>query len=121
MTEAIVISSIALLFSSFSTPFLSGVMTFLVFVAGRQLQWLEQLAERIEDPGVERLLALVEIVFPNCYLFAPSVNTLEGRLVVTDMPMAPWELVGNAALYGGLYSIITLGIAGFVLWRRDFV
>ncbi len=119
--EAMVISSIALLFSSFSTPFLSGVMTFLVYVAGRQLQWLESLAERIDDAGTDSLLGLIAVVFPNTYLFVPSVNVLEGRFVITNSPMAPWDLVGHAAGYGVLYSIIVLGIAGFVLWRRDFV
>lgn len=119
--EAILICSVALLFSSFSTPFLSGVLTFLVFVAGRELRWIETLAERIDDPGIESLLAVVGVVFPNCYLFVPSVNVLEGRFLVTDASMAAWALVGNAASYGLLYSAITLGIAGLVLWRRDFV
>jgi ABC-type transport system involved in multi-copper enzyme maturation permease subunit len=120
-TEAVVVSSIALLFSSFSTPFLSGMLTFLVFVAGRQLQWLESLAARIDDAGVDALLHLVALVFPNTYLFVPSVNVLEGRLVIANAPAAPWELVAHAAAYGALYSAIVLGIAGFVLWRRDFV
>lgn len=119
--EGIVITSIALLFSSFSTPFLSGIMTFLVFVGGRELQWLEILAERIDDAAVRGLLHLIEVVFPNCYLFVPSVNVLEGRFVITDTPMAPWHLVADAAGYGLFYSAIVLGIAGLVLWRRDFV
>jgi Cu-processing system permease protein len=121
LTEAVVISSIALLFSSFSTPFLSGVLTFLVFVAGRELRWLEFLAERIESSAVTSLLSVVGLVFPNCYLFVPSVNMLEGRFVLHDAPMAAWTMVGNAAGYGVLYSLIVLGIAGIILWRRDFV
>lgn len=121
VTEGFVISSIALLFSSFSTPFLSGIMTFMVFVGGRELQWLDELSSRIADPGFDRLLDAVKVVFPNCYLFIPSVNMLEGRFVIADTPMAPWALVGNAAMYGSLYSVIVLGIAGLILWRRDFV
>lgn len=119
--EGVVITSIALLFSSFSTPFLSGIMTFLVFVGGRELQWLETLAERIDDAPLRGLLHLIEVVFPNCYLFVPSVNVLEGRFVIADTPMAPWVLVADAASYGLVYSAIVLGIAGLVLWRRDFV
>jgi hypothetical protein len=121
LAEASVITALALLFSSFSTPFLSGLLTFLVFVAGRQLEWLETLTERIDHAGAERLVALVSAVFPNCYLFVPSVNVLEGRLVIAGAPMAAWELVGHAMSYGFLYTAITLGIAGIVLWRRDFV
>jgi len=121
VVEGIVITSIALLFSSFSTPFLSGIMTFLVFVGGRELQWLEALADRIDDTAVRGLLTVVGVVFPNCYLFVPSVNVLEGRFVILDTPMAPWLLVADAAGYGLLYSAIVLGIAGLVLWRRDFV
>lgn len=120
-TEAIVISSIALLFSSFSTPFLSGVLTFLVFVAGRELRWLESLAERIESSSVDALLSFIGVIFPNCYLFVPSVNMLEGRFVLHGAPMAAWSLVANAAGYGVIYSLIILGIAGIILWRRDFV
>lgn len=121
LTEAFVITSIALLFSSFSTPFLSGIMTFLVYVAGRELRWLESLSERLDDPAMSGLLSFIGIVFPNCYLFVPSVNTLEGRFVITGAPMVSWELVMHAASYGVLYSTIVLIIAGFVFWRRDFV
>lgn len=121
VTEGFVISSIALLFSSFSTPFLSGIMTFMVFVGGRELQWLDELSERIADPGFARLLDVITVVFPNCYLFVPSVNMLEGRFVIADTAMAPWMLVGNAAVYGLTYSVVVLGIAGLILWRRDFV
>lgn len=120
-SEAVLVTSIALLFSSFSTPFLSGVMTFLIFVAGRELQWLDALADRVRDPAVLRLAAGLEALFPNFYLFVPSVNVLEGRFLVTDYPMAPWALVGNAASYGAVYTAIVLGVAGLVLWRRDFV
>ncbi len=119
--EAVLVTSIALLFSSFSTPFLSGVMTFLVFVAGRELQWLDALAERVRSPLVLRLAGGVEAVFPNFYVFVPSVNVLEGRALVTEFPMAPWALVGNAAAYGVVYTALVLGVAGLVLWRRDFV
>jgi hypothetical protein len=121
LTEATVVTTIALLFSSFSTPFLSGILTFLVFVAGRELTWLDSLAERVDSPLLDRVLAVVGAVFPNCYLFAPSVNVLEGRFVVGGWPEAPWLLVGHAATYGLLYSVIVLGLAGLVLWRRDFV
>lgn len=121
LVEAIVVTSVALLFSSFSTPFLSGVLTFLVFVAGRQLQWLDSLADRFDSGAVRGVMHVVEVVFPNCYLFAPSVNVLEGRFVITDYPMAPWALVGNAASYGLVYAAIVVGLAGIVLWRRDFV
>jgi len=121
VTEGVVVSSLALLFSSFSTPFLSGIMTFMVFVGGRELQWLDELSRRVDDPGVSRLIAVIKVVFPNCYLFVPSANVLEGRYVITDTPMAPWHLVGDASVYGLLYSAIVLAIAGLILWRRDFV
>jgi len=119
--EGILITSIALLFSSFSTPFLSGVLTFLVFVAGRELTWLDSLSERLHDAGLARLVAVISQFFPNCYLFVPSVNVLEGRIMVTSNPEAPWILVAHATSYGLLYSAIILGLAGLILWRRDFV
>ncbi len=121
ISEGIVITSIALLFSSFSTPFLSGVLTFLVFVAGRELTWLEELGERIDSAAVNGLLRVISLTFPNCYLFVPSVNVLEGRFVVDGAPEAPWALVANASSYGLLYSAIVLGLSGLILWRRDFV
>ena len=121
LTEAVVMASIALLFSSFSTPFLSGILTFLVFVAGRELRWLDDLATRLHNPALHDVTRLVGAVFPNCYLFVPSVNVLEGRFLVTEFPMAPWVLVGNAASYGAVYAAIVVGLSGIILWRRDFV
>jgi hypothetical protein len=35
--------------------------------------------------------------------------------------MAPWALVGNAAVYSVAYAALVLGLAGIILWRRDFV
>jgi hypothetical protein len=120
LSEGALITSIALLFSSFSTPFLSGVLTFLIFVAGRELPWLDTLTERTDNPLGRGLLSLISVSFPNCYLFVPSVNVLEGRFVVTGYPSAPWELVTNAASYGLIYSVLVLGLASMILWRRDF-
>lgn len=121
IVEGTLITSIALLFSSFSTPFLSGVLTFLIFVCGRELTWLDTLAQRLDDPTVESFLAFIGLAFPNCYLFAPSVNVLEGRFVIQGYPTAPWDLVVNSGVYGLVYAAIVMIIAGLVFWRRDFV
>ena len=54
--EVLVVSAVALLFSSFSTPFLTGAFTFGVWLVGRAAHDMVAMKTRVLSEGVKRLL-----------------------------------------------------------------
>lgn len=114
--EVTLVSSVALFFSSFSTPFVSGVLTLGVFVTGRLLDALRELSHR----GSAELRAVVDgivAVAPNFYLYAPGHHTL----AESAPGMEPFMYVAKIVAYTLVYSAILLGLASAIFARRDLV
>lgn len=112
--EIMVMTSVALLFSSFSTPFLSGFLTLGVFVLGRLAVDLRGLTAKIQSVVVDYLVVGVSRVLPNLETF-----NIGSR--VAHKAVVPWSYVGESAAYGLLYISITLLIATALFQRRDFL
>jgi ABC-type transport system involved in multi-copper enzyme maturation permease subunit len=115
-----IVTSVAMLFSSFTSPFLSGLFSLGVFVVGRQVPDLQQLAERIGGGG-GRVLSAAAAVLPNLHLFTPS-----GTIVGADRVSVHGQFVGPAYLgsvtaYAIGYSALVLGLAILIFRRRDFI
>jgi ABC-type transport system involved in multi-copper enzyme maturation permease subunit len=115
-----IVTSIALLFSAFSSPFLSGFFSLGVFVVGRSVPDLRQIAARAGG-GVARLIDAAATVLPNLHLFYPS-----GTIIGADRATVHSQFVGASyllwtTLYGVGYSVAVLALAMFIFRRRDFV
>ncbi|MBI2895909.1 MAG: ABC transporter permease subunit [Deltaproteobacteria bacterium] len=114
--EVTLVSSVALFFSSFSTPFVSGVLTLGVFVTGRLLDALGELGHR----GSAELRTVIDgivAVAPNFYLYSPGYHTL----AVSEPGMEPFAYVAKVAVYTLVYAAILLGLASAIFARRDLV
>jgi ABC-type transport system involved in multi-copper enzyme maturation permease subunit len=116
--EFMIISAFAILFSSFSTPVLSAVLTVMCWVIGRMsedlLEWSRQL---FEDGAVfiANLLMVIYYVVPNLAIF-----NIQNQVVYREDIGA----IGYAFL---LYPFFAIGYAGILLVlatfsfaRRDF-
>jgi len=117
--EAALITSVALFFSSFATPVLSGVFTFGVFLVGRSLVVLEELLTAkkgliVKNPIVRFIADVTVDVFPDLSVF----NV--GKEVILGVPVG-WDYLGGAALYCAGYSVCLLALAMLIFNRRDFV
>ncbi len=118
--EVLVVMGVAMIFSSFSTPFLSGLMTFGVFVVGRFVHVLRDL--RLGEPDertpvtevVSKAIQLISQVAPDLSLYNVTPHVVYGR------PLT-WEFVGQATFLGVTYVLIYLLIASALFGRRDFV
>lgn len=110
--EVTVMASVALFFSSFSTPYLSGFFALGILVAGKSAEVLERLVTGAE-PGLRALVHLTERVLPSLYIF----NVTE--YVTYDLPIPP-SFVYHAAMYGLCYAAIALMIGSVAFSRRDF-
>ncbi|MFM2417224.1 MAG: hypothetical protein RL385_1947 [Pseudomonadota bacterium] len=114
--EVTVITAVALLFSSFSTPFLTGLFTLGVWILGRSADDMGTMKSRVLSEGLCRLLHGLSEVVPNFQLFVPARALLYG-----EGPMPLWHYVGNTMAYGLLYAALMLAGAIFLFKRRDFL
>ena len=115
-----VVTSVATLFSAFTSPFLSGLFSLGVFVVGRQVPDLRQLAERAGGTA-GRLLAAAASVLPNLHLFTPSGTIVGGAQVSVHGQFVGVAYLGSVTAYAFGYSAFVLGLAMLIFRRRDFV
>ncbi len=116
--EVIVLTSVAVFFSSFSTPFLTGVLTIGVWLVGRSADTMAAMGEDVVGLGVQRFLHGAAHVVPNLNLFVPGRHTL---LEHAEGYGGAGAYLGSTMLYGGFYATIILVAASIVFRRRDFL
>jgi ABC-type transport system involved in multi-copper enzyme maturation permease subunit len=119
--ETLLVVALAMFFTSFTSPFLSGLFCLGLFAAGRNAELLTELASRKELAPLAPILNGVTAVVPNLFLFYPSGKIVEqswasvlGQFVSTGYAV---QTVG----YGLAYTALLLALAVVLLGRRDFV
>jgi hypothetical protein len=118
MGEVLVLSAVALVFSAFSTPFLTALFTTGVWLVGRSADLMIQMKGKVLPPIVRDLLREVVRIWPNFNLFVPGPHTLEGQLTGGA---GPSTYVASSMAYAVLYSGLLLLAAALIFRRRDFI
>jgi ABC-type transport system involved in multi-copper enzyme maturation permease subunit len=119
--EVVVVTAVAVMFSSFSTPFLSGMLTFGLWIIGHFTPELRELAGKLGgDAGRIILLGLLRII-PDLHLFYVSGSLMGGRHVSIHGDYVDWSYVAAASGYGLFYAGCALALAMLLFARRDFV
>jgi ABC-type transport system involved in multi-copper enzyme maturation permease subunit len=113
--EVGVVGAIALLFSAFSSPFLTAILTLGVFIVGRSADTLAQLPPRLFGEGLSRFAELLSRVVPNLMLYVPERAVLTGE----SLEGAGYGYLGMAALQTLGWAILLLGVASWIFRRRD--
>ncbi len=111
--ELMLITSIALLFSSFSTPIMSGVFTLSMYVIGHLTGDLKMLGSKSESAAVKHITEFMYYLLPNLENFNIKAK------VVHNIPVS-WGYILYAMSYGILYIAIILLISAIIFQRRDF-
>lgn len=111
LAEVLLVAAVALFFSSFSTPFLTGALTLGVWLVGRSADDMIAMRSRSLTPLTRSILHGLGRIVPNFNLFVP------GRHALMDGGAAPY--VTEAATYGVLYAAVVLIVASFIFGRRD--
>lgn len=117
LCEAAIVVGIATLFSSFSSPFLTAVLTFMLFIVGRSADTLARLPERVLGPTIHAMGSALSKVVPNLMLYVPPRPLLTGEAA----DVALWPYVGSAALHAFGWALLLLTAASFIFRRRDFI
>jgi ABC-type transport system involved in multi-copper enzyme maturation permease subunit len=116
--EVLTVAAIAILFSSFSTPFLSGIFALAMWVIGRLTPDLED-AARSGAPWIRATMKIVLEIVPDIHLFAVSGRVLDGSEISVHGEFVRWNYVGLAGLHGLGWIVALLALAALLFHRRD--
>jgi Cu-processing system permease protein len=117
MCEVGIVAGIATLFSSFSSPFLTAVFTFGLFLVGRSADMLARLPVKMFGSFIHECGVGLSKVVPNLMLYVPARPLLTGE----SPDVALWPYVGGAALHALAWALVLLGLASLIFRRRDFI
>jgi ABC-type transport system involved in multi-copper enzyme maturation permease subunit len=120
LVNVTVVTSVAILFSSFSSPFLSGFFSLGVFVVGRSVPDIRLVTARAGG-GIGWAVNLMSYAVPNLHLFYPSGAIVGARQVSIHGQFVGADYLVSATAYGAAYSALVLGLAVWIFRRRDFV
>ncbi|MGN6108288.1 MAG: ABC transporter permease [Kofleriaceae bacterium] len=118
--EVLVVAAIAIFFSSFSTPFLSGIFALALWVIGRVTPDIER-ATSAASPWIRGVAKVTLQLVPDLHLFAVSGRTIDDVHVTVHGEFVSWGYVAMASLHGLGWIAGLLVFAAVLFHRRDFV
>jgi ABC-type transport system involved in multi-copper enzyme maturation permease subunit len=118
--ELLLLVAVAMLFSSFSSPYLSAMFTGALWVIGRNSAELRAFAGgKLEGTPLGIVLETVARALPDFHLYYVSGGSLGDEIVTIHEGFVGWGYVGEALVYGGLYAGACLLVATALFARRD--
>jgi ABC-type transport system involved in multi-copper enzyme maturation permease subunit len=111
--ELTILTGVALLFSSFSSPALSALLTFFVFIIGHFSSDLKGLATSMRS-------ATARWVFRGLYYLLPNLANLSYITPAAHGQIPPAAGVAAAILYSLVYVAVILSVATLIFSRRNF-
>lgn len=116
MCEVLVVAAVAMLFSSFSSPFLTAVFTLGIFLVGRSADTLANLPVKFFGQAIRTTGQVLARVFPNLHLYVPPRPLLLGMV-----PTAPLgSYLATSALYALAYATALITFGAIIFRKRDF-
>jgi ABC-type transport system involved in multi-copper enzyme maturation permease subunit len=111
--ELMIITAIALFFSTFSTPLLSAALTFGLYIAGHFNADLRNFEQVVASRPAAWLARGLYHVLPDLSAFDVKTQVVHGLPVPAGYVLA-------TSLYGAAYIAALLLVATFIFSRRDF-
>ena len=111
--ELTILTAVATLFSSFSSPALSALLAFFIFLIGHFSASLRDLAANIDSASAKIVFEAIYYLLPNLSHFSFVTNAAYG-----DTP--PAAMLGGAILYAVVFDLILVAATVLVFSRRNF-
>ncbi len=111
--ELTILTAVATVFSSFSTPALSALLTFFIFIIGHFSTSLNELAKNLGSQFAKYLFGAIYYLFPNLSHFSFITNAAHGDIL-------PQAMIFGAMAYAFVYVSILLIITVMIFSRRNF-
>ncbi|WP_437952269.1 ABC transporter permease [Sorangium sp. So ce296] len=115
--EVGIVAAVATLFSSFSTPFLSALLTLGIFLVGRNADALAQLPVKYFGPQISAAGRALSRVVPNLQIYVPPRPLLAGEVADANLLV----YLGWASITCAGWALGLLAVAAFVFKKRDFL
>lgn len=127
-----IITAFAIFYSTFSTPTLSAVFTFLTFVIGSLCEDIMRFADKLAESagGVEALVGpnsikywfarIAVLIVPNLAYFDRRMEAIYGAPDITAAMTGPPLLDWQTVVYGLTYTAAILCLACLIFRRRSF-
>jgi ABC-type transport system involved in multi-copper enzyme maturation permease subunit len=112
MLEFMVITAVALLFSTFSSATLSAIFTLAIYVIGHLTPDLKAFGRKMEGAG--------QMVLEGMYYVLPNLDRFNLKGHVTHQLEVPAGDLVLIAAYGMAYTVFLLMLASVIFQRRDF-
>jgi hypothetical protein len=116
LCEVAIVSAIASLFASFSSPFLTAIFTLCFFLVGRSADMMAHLPPKLLGPELHTGGAALARVVPNLQLYVPPRSLLLGQVPNTPV----WPFVATAAIHALFYATFLLTLSAVIFRKRDF-
>ena len=114
LLELVLITAVAILFSSFSTPILSSIFSLSFYLIGHLSWGLDVLIKKMRA-GTGRAVAQF------LYMFLPDLENFNFKTEVVHGLPIPAGIFVYSFLYGICYTAFILGLAILIFRRRDFI
>jgi len=111
--ELAILTATATLFSSFSSPALSALLTFFIFVIGHFSASLREFAAALGSQSAKIFFDSLYYVLPNLSNFAFITPAAHGQTPSIGF-------VATAAAYASVYVIVLLSASVLIFSRRNF-
>ena len=111
--ELTILTAVAILFSSFSSPALSALLTFFIFVIGHFSSSLRDLAVRLQSQAAKYLFDAIYYLLPNLSHFSFVTNAAYGET-------PPPSMLGGSILYAIVFDAIIIAATILIFSRRNF-
>jgi ABC-type transport system involved in multi-copper enzyme maturation permease subunit len=111
--ELMILTGVAILFSSFSSPALSALLTFLVFIIGHFSASLRDFAENLGSGAAKIFFNFLYYFLPNLSFYSFTTNAAHG-----DIPSLAY--FGGTLIYTIFYSAILIAASVLIFSRRNF-
>jgi ABC-type transport system involved in multi-copper enzyme maturation permease subunit len=112
--ELVLITAVAILFSSFSTPILSSLFALAFYLIGHLSWGLDLIIKKMQPGAGKALVRALGLVLPDLENFNFKTEVVHG------LPIPPGIYL-PAFLYGVCYTAFILGLAVLIFRRRDFI
>ncbi len=111
--ELIVVTSIALFFSTFTTPTLSAIFTLSFFVIGHLTGYIRLFGSQSELQFVKKLSDML-------YYILPNLENFNIKSMVMYAEALEWNLFFLSTMYGLVYASLVLVLSVIIFQKRDF-
>ena len=111
--ELTILTGVAILFSSFSSPALSALLAFLVFIIGHFSQALHEFAQNSSSQAARLFFDFLYRFLPNLSNYSFITNAAHGEV-------PPMNFFGASIGYAIFYSAVLIAAAVLIFRRRNF-